>query len=555
MKLFLGCVLAVVLAGCPFAAGAQGWNWLKGATGGESEGYYNATDGVGSVYVTGNHWGSITFGTTTVTGAGAYVARYDSTGGLRWVISTQTVASSSSVLGLASDHYGHEYLLGWHDTTVTFGGFTIPNPGAHNYYYYLAKMDSAGNVLWLQNLGNVSSMVGLNGDLKTDDAGNLYVTCGFYKSPVLGAYTLTNAADTTNDILVAHLDSAGNVLWARNFGGIRNDNPMSIAVAGPSVYVAGYFGSDTLMMGADTLTDTGATHNLTATFLARLDTSGNVIWTRTSGGGGLDQAAGVAASASNVYVAGRFTQKGVAMGTYSLPDPPAGNLYGFVASYDSAGNVVWVKGLQGYYVRPWKLALDPCENAWITATFMGTGPVAGWTDTLDGNVITSPAFANDPMVLAGWSKEGVFQQALTLASGGDDLSSLAIDRCGHIFVEGDYESSTFIVGADTLHTTSTELNFVARYDPAMGCGDCGARLTVAPTETGTFALYPDPATDVLTISGRDVIGYLEVCDLTGRVLIAETPHATTTTLSVNNLPAGLYVVRVDGAVAGKFVKY
>ena len=83
-------------------------------------------------------------------------------------------------------------------------------------------------------------------------------------------------------------------------------------------------------------------------------------------------------------------------------------------------------------------------------------------------------------------------------------------------------------------------------------------VLVAGQASGTLALSPVPTTDQLTISGfGDGKHVAEVYNLRGqRVLTQEISNAQAT-LSVSNLPSGVYLVRVQGAGSaqkGKFVK-
>src|SRR5207247_2598694 len=71
-------------------------------------------------------------------------------------------------------------------------------------------------------------------------------------------------------------------------------------------------------------------------FVRKYDSAGNDVWTRQFGSFGSDQATGIAADASGVYVSG-FTAFALAGQTN------AGGQDAFVRSYDAAGNVRWTR--------------------------------------------------------------------------------------------------------------------------------------------------------------------------------------------------------------------
>jgi hypothetical protein len=64
--------------------------------------------------------------------------------------------------------------------------------------------------------------------------------------------------------------------------------------------------------------------------------------------------------------------------------------------------------------------------------------------------------------------------------------------------------------------------------------------------TSTVKLYPNPASDVITIEDPSGEGQLEFTDMTGRVVKSVPLNATVTTISIADLPAGMYTYRVTG---------
>ena len=541
-------------------ANAQEWVWAKVASGGQCEGYYSATDASNSIYVAGYHFGTIYLGIDTVIGSGDFIVKYDSIGNIKWAISTNSVANTSAPLGLVTDLYGNEYLLGWHDTAMSFGPYVLNIPGSLKHYYYLAKIDSTGNVVWVENIGNVQSYSFLYGDLRTDPLGNILLTCSFSNNPTISSFSLVNSdTNATNDILVSKFDSSGSVIWAKSFGGKNDDNPLGIAIT-PSnaVYIAGYFNSDTLTFGTSVLFHTG-TSLLSSAFLAKLDSFGNPIWAQGAGGGGYDRIEGLATASEDVYIVGVYARASVIIGSYILPFPFAGSRYGYLAKYDSSGGVLWVKNMQGRVMNPWKVAVDPCENIWLSGELLGFGSVSSWTDTIDGHVINPPSGSLDPMFIAGWSSTGAYLQSVILSSGGDDLSSVTIDKCGNIFVEGDYEVNPFIVGNDTFYTGSGEYNFVAKYNPSLGCtGNCGDSILITkskPISNHSIFIYPNPTTTQLTIqSPNNPITQLTITNLLGQTVYTDQYNSEQVQIDVSNYPAGVYFIKVNSTEVRKFVK-
>jgi hypothetical protein len=92
---------------------------------------------------------------------------------------------------------------------------------------------------------------------------------------------------------VVKLDSSGNVVWTKTIGGSNWDYLWSIIQSGDGGYVvAGW----TLSFGAG-----GADM-----YVVKLDSSGNVQWTKTIGGGGPDVANSIIQSSDGGYVVAGF---------------------------------------------------------------------------------------------------------------------------------------------------------------------------------------------------------------------------------------------------------
>ena len=471
--------LIALMTGGGAIVNAQGWQWAKGSSGGLSEGYYSTTDASGSVYVAGDHSDTVHFGPYSLAGAGAYVVKYDSAGNIRWAITTDDVWNTSGTIGLTSDLFGNEYLIGVHNHNMTFGGYTIGDPASPTDYLFLAKIDSLGNVKWLENIGDlhtynepyIGDPFGSN-CITTDERGNVYMTYPYAGTASIDGYTLDSA--NYGDVFVGKFDSFGNAVWVKGFraGPMGSTQPGGIAVTPThKVYISGFFDSDSLFFGTDILVDTGTHANGTG-YLAKLDSNGSPIWARGTGGSsGGDEFTGVATNADeDVYLTGGYFSCVLHLSPADSLPMPWYTDYGFLAKFDSAGSVTWVKLMQGKYVFPWMPAIDSCGNVWVSAT-LGTGVC---TDTIDGHILSSDTVLGDPMFVAGWSSSGSYLEGATLPSGGDDLNSIALDKSGNIFVEGDYETYSMIVGTDTLYGPgpggTLEFNFVAKYKPFSRCG-------------------------------------------------------------------------------------
>ena len=125
--------------------------------------------------------------------------------------------------------------------------------------------------------GGASSEYGYS--IAVDSSGNVYTT-GYFQGtvdfdPGTGTSNLTSAGSA--DVFVSKLDSSGNFVWAKRFGGVSNDYGYSIAVdSSGNVYTTGYFeGTADFDPGAGTsnLTPAGGAD----VFVLKLTSSGEAM--------------------------------------------------------------------------------------------------------------------------------------------------------------------------------------------------------------------------------------------------------------------------------------
>jgi hypothetical protein len=121
------------------------------------------------------------------------------------------------------------------------------------------------------------------------------------------------------DLYVMKLNQFGNILWTRTVGGFGNEIAYGIDRATNGDYViAGE--TNTLGMGGGDM------------YVVRLDSSGNLLWTRSIGGDQYDVAKEIAATQDNGCVVAGTT------GSFGMGLDDA-----YIAKLDSAGNVTWVR--------------------------------------------------------------------------------------------------------------------------------------------------------------------------------------------------------------------
>ncbi len=352
-----------------------------------------AVDKAGNVYITGFYMDTADFdpgpsiaNLVSISGGQAFIAKYDTDGKYLWA---KSIESDYGGQAISVDYTGNVYA-----TYVA------------NYDVFLAKYDPDGRSLWTNRIGGAGTDVSYGMALTT--AGEVYIT-GHFEQDVDFNPDTTRAATLTSkglfDAFLAKYDANGNYLWAKRMGGKLSDIGMDVALdrAG-NVYVFGRF-FDTADFNSGSGILIGGERNVTG-FLVKYDATGNFLWTKNVGGKGNTNNYGISSTAlaldalGNAYITGYFW--GIANfdpgpGVAWLPSSGARAIDDiFIARYDSNGNYIWVKYMEGISERG-----GNGVGAGIVASNTGSLYLSGWFNgSVDFNtggspvMLTSKAYAD-----------------------------------------------------------------------------------------------------------------------------------------------------------------
>ena len=212
------------------------------------EGYGIATEGAGSVYVTGYFEGMGTFGTQTLSSYGnedIFVTKLDSSGSFLWAHKAGG-SDEDKGLSIAIDGLGSIYMTGHFHGPATFGSTTLTS------YYdgFLTKLDASGNFTWTTQIPTAYGVA-------TDGSTSVLVVGTFIGTRDFGSQALVSSG--RGDAFVTGLDLSGNFVWAQKAGGSNYDYARAVAADGSgNLYITGDF-EDTATFGADTLVSAGGT--------------------------------------------------------------------------------------------------------------------------------------------------------------------------------------------------------------------------------------------------------------------------------------------------------
>ncbi|MBZ0091928.1 MAG: hypothetical protein K8F27_06880 [Sulfuricellaceae bacterium] len=398
------------------------WLWAKQADVSTASSTATAStvtaDPAGNIYVAGTFQGTAKFGAYSLTSAGGYadvfVAKYDSGGNSLWALA---VGGSCQVGGIAADAT-RVYLTGSCVHGASFGGHPLPASPSYNGSVYVATIDPAGSFTRVLASGGSGDMNGTA--IAIDSEGSILVTGSYTNTPTLLGTTLTGSGGA----FVFKVNNATDTLaWIKSSDG--SANAVTADSAG-NVYIAGSFARGTAVFGGTTLT-VGLPYGNTIPFVAKLDKSGNWLWAKGMPSRSYDMSNGVAADAAgNIYVTGRFVAQ-ITFDATTLTATAMNAYTAFIAKLDPSGNFLWTRqaGAATQYVYGKAVTINTDGNPVMSGAYCGTATFGSLSLTpkykCDAFVTELGASSGDYLWAksAGGNSGNESADALALAPGGN----------------------------------------------------------------------------------------------------------------------------------------
>jgi hypothetical protein len=358
----------------------------------------------------------------------------------------------------------------------------------------IIKLDSIGNLKW-ENL-----ITGSNNDtaysiIQTRDNG--YALAGTTSSYGAGG----------TDVSVVKLDSSGNLQWDKTIGGTGNDAAYSIVQTKDKGYAL-----------AGTTTSFGAGGN--DMYIIKLDSTGQVKWTRSLGGANNEVARSIANTMdSGLVIAGTIV--------YSAPNEKT-----CLLKLNSSGDLVWVSLVSG----------DSSSANSILQTKSGGYIVTGSTSYFGEG-------SSDMYVMV------LDTNGKTCAVNNFGIGISSIDS-GRVSAGGSVSSFTPTVTSNASNTSSG--GSITIY-----CSEAPTSISYLKARDTPLHIFPNPAINNITLhysaSSSEYIN-LSILDMTGKTISSTTiakKGDENYTLPVSALAPGMYFIELSDSVGklySKFVK-
>ncbi len=368
--------------------------------------------------------------------------------------------------------------------------------GMGNYDVYLIKTDASGDIVWTKTFGGIDSDFGSSVQ-QTSDGG--YIIAGATRSFGLGSY----------DTYFIKTDSSGDSLWTRTYGGMDNDQALSVWETTDGGFIS-----------------VGLTKSFGAgdydIYLIRTDSSGDTLWTRTYGDTTADQGYSVQQTSDGGYIVAGNTVRG--NGFYDF----------YLIKTDSSGDSLWTRTYGGSADDAAEFVRQTLDDGFI---------LTGYTDSYGAG--------GSDVYIVRTNSSG---DTLWTRTYGDSLSDAG-------YVVQETTDGGYIITGQTEPDSApgnVDVYLIKMTEPVTGIGESG-RVSLFPKKFSLAQNFPNPFNPMtaikyqipelsnVTLKVYDVLGS-EVATLVNE----EKPVGSyEVEFNASNLPSGIYFYRLQ---AGSFVE-
>lgn len=470
-----------------------------------------------------------------------------------WAEKFGSFSSSACLFGM--DKAGNFYVCGywsssWNAPALTIGNQTLTNrsvydatnPYSQLFDTFVAKFSPAGELDWVRQIGGNGADEVIK--MSVDNAENVYLT-GYTSST--NCLVGTNQISTVGgeDFFIAKYDSQGNALWVRQAGGSGYEVGTGLDVDPQgNVFVAGTFNSPSVAFGTNILNFSGSNSNQPASFLAKYNASGDLIWARSVSDQSYAYPINILGTAfpiikvnhqGHIVLAGSF-QGAVDLGGMTLTNSDvATSQASFIANYDEMGNLIWARQtFTGIYACNTALAIDAQDNIYDAGYFCRS------TVSLAGIVHTNQGFPVGDSFLTKYDPAGNLSWSSFVTGTADEsISNISIDGSGNPYIFGYSRSSVTTFGIMAVTNQGAyfpnvdDSTLVAKYAPD---GNILWARTMASTSLENYGsgLVVDNLGNIF-VAGNYMLGGYTTSFTFGEV-----------TLPVSTYSSGYFLAKING---------
>ncbi len=408
---------------------------------------------------------------------------------------------------------------------------TYPNVA---YDYWLGAIDLNGTLLWEKTLGGND----IEGECQVYalSTGEL-MFIGNSLSPISGDKSVNNYGGIWSDVWLIKADSLGNKIWDRVYGGSGSDSNANRGINGLSL-PNGEFIFTCFSTSPQDGTISEPNRGGGDIWIAKIDSSGNILWDKRYGGNGGDACTKMIKFSDGGFILCGLTSSDQG---FEVSDTSFGYSDIWLLKIDSIGNKIWDKRFGGLN---FDFAFD------VVLDFDGGFLLGGQTSSDSGFSVSEPPYgAVDYWVVKTDSMGNkLWDRRFGGLGGSNFFSSLTLLA----------DSSILLAG------TSNALISPVKTDPGYGDQD-GWLIRFKYQDTTVsiseflnsdvlVTLFPNPSTGIINIPDELLNSELLISDVTGRLVFGQ-KDIQSSKLHFESLPTGCYFLEFRNNQVSYFGKW
>jgi hypothetical protein len=238
-------------------------------------------------------------------------------------------------------------VTGFHGGTYTYyesvGGVNYEHT-RYMYDYWVIKLDRSGNIVWQKTLGGTGDDQA-NAITASSDGGFIVAGSAGNTSGYVGGYESGDVSGNRGEIdfWVVKLTNSGNLVWQKSLGGSGSDYAYAVtATSDGGCAVAGY----TISNNKDVTgyhKDPSSAWYYTDYWVVKVDGSGNLVWQKALGGSYSDTAFALTTTGDGGYVVA-----GYSVSSDGDVTAKNGGQDFWVVKLNGLGNIVWQRTIGGF---------------------------------------------------------------------------------------------------------------------------------------------------------------------------------------------------------------
>lgn len=258
----------------------------------------------------------------------------------------------------------------------SMGGVVMNHHGGKD--GFVLKLNSTGNLQWLSCLGGSNDET-INMVKQLSDGSFILVGTSASNNGDVGV------AYGAKDVWVVKLSASGALLWSKVIGGMSNEEANAFVPTADGGYiVAGYSFSTSIISSIGGAAQPSGNHGNSDMWAAKLDSTGNVQWTKSYGGTMSDRANSIIQLTNGSYVLAGYSESnnGDVSGNHLDNNffPPLTTQDCWIINIDLDGALLWQKSIGG----------SVSENVNdIIETMTGDIIFTGYSYSNDGDISTN----------------------------------------------------------------------------------------------------------------------------------------------------------------------